>query len=121
MAFNPAHTRKYEALLRLAAGVAMAGAPPFDEAIKVVVLAVVPVPRSLSKKRHAEAICGQRLPVTRPDADNFAKIALDSLEGVVFRSDSLVTDLKIAKRYGERPCLTITVTPMFGVTHEGAD
>jgi Holliday junction resolvase RusA-like endonuclease len=121
MAFTPAHTRKYEAVLRLAAGEAMAGAPPFDEAIKVVVLAVVPVPRSLSKKRHAEAVRGDRLPVTRPDGDNYLKIALDGCNGIVFRDDSLATDLEVAKRYGERPSLTITVTPMLGVTHEGAD
>jgi Holliday junction resolvase RusA-like endonuclease len=92
----------------------MEGAPPFDEALAVAITAILPIPKGLSKKRHAEAVCGKRLPVTRPDADNLVKIALDSLEGVVFRNDSLVTDLKIAKRYGEKPSLTITVTPAHG-------
>lgn len=121
MAFTPAHTRKYEQLTRIAAGVAMGGHVPFDETLEVMVLAVLPIPASWSGKRQGEAARGERLPGTRPDVDNYAKAALDGCNGIVFRDDSLVTNLIVRKRYGERPRLEITVTPMTGVNTEGAD
>src|SRR3546814_14800776 len=58
--YTPAHTRKYEDVLKLAAGQAMAGRNPFDEPLTVTVTAVLPITASWSRKRQAEAARGAR-------------------------------------------------------------
>lgn len=108
-AYTPAKTRHYEDLIRCEAANAMGDRAPLDEAVAVVVTAYVAPPKSLSKKKRAEAIDGALKPLTRPDLDNYAKAALDGCNAIVFRDDSLVTDLIVRKRYSERPRLTITI------------
>ena len=55
------------------------------------------------------ALSGTLLPAKKPDVDNIAKAALDGLNGIVWRDDSLIVGLSIKKRYGERPRLEIDV------------
>lgn len=108
-AYTPAKTQRYEDLIKSRAYDAMAGAPPLDEALAVDVTAFVAPPQSLSKAKMAEALAGERKPLTRPDLDNYVKAALDGMNGIVFRDDSLVTDLAVSKRYSETPRLEIRV------------
>lgn len=107
--YTPAKTRHYEDLIRCEAVGAMAGREPLDEPVSVVVTAYVPAPKALRGKRRLDAMEGLLKPVTRPDLDNYAKAALDGCNAIIFRDDSLVTDLIVRKRYSERPRLVITV------------
>ena len=107
--FTPAKTRRSEDLIRCEAYNAMGGSKPIDEPVSMVVTAYIQPPKSFSKKKRADAIEGIVKPVTRPDADNYAKAALDGCNAIIFRDDSLVTDLIVRKRYSERPRLVITV------------
>src|SRR3546814_7853415 len=86
-------TRKYEDVLKLAAGQAMGGRNPLDEPLTVSVTAVLPIPASWSRKRQGEAARGERLPTSRPDVDNFAKAAHDACNTIVFREDRKSTRL----------------------------
>ena len=88
---------------------AMGGRDPIDEGVLVSVTAYVPMPKSWSKKKRELAVDGAIKPIVRPDADNFSKAALDGCNAIIFRDDSLVTDLIVRKRYSERPRLVITV------------
>lgn len=108
--YTPARTRRYEDLIRIEAARAMGGAQPLTEAVSMVVTAYVAPPRSLSRKRRQDALDGLLKPVTRPDADNYLKAALDGCNAIVFRDDSQVTDIIVRKRYSERPRLVITIT-----------
>jgi Holliday junction resolvase RusA-like endonuclease len=107
--YTPAKTRRYEDLIRCEAVSAMNGDKPLEEPVCLSVTAYVQPPKSLSKKRRQEAIDGTLKPSTRPDVDNYAKAALDGCNAIIFRDDSLVTDLIVRKRYSERPRLVITV------------
>ncbi|WP_460268332.1 RusA family crossover junction endodeoxyribonuclease [Clostridium sp. CTA-17] len=40
-------------------------------------------------------------PTKKPDVDNIAKIILDSLNGVAYKDDSQIVDLRIIKSYTE--------------------
>ena len=99
-AYTPAKTRRFED---------MGGRDPIDEGVLVSVTAYVPMPKSWSKKKRELAVDGAIKPIVRPDADNFSKAALDGCNAIIFRDDSLVTDLIVRKRYSERPRLVITV------------
>lgn len=107
--FTPAKTRRYEDLIRCEAVNAMNGNSPLEEPVCMSVTAYVQPPKSLSKKKRELAAEGTLKPATRPDVDNYAKAALDGCNAIIFRDDSLVTDLIVRKRYSERPRLVITV------------
>jgi len=68
------------------------------------VTASIAIPPSWSRKKTVAAI-------SRPDADNYGKAALDALNEVVWGDDSQVVDLRVIKSYAERPQLLIEVAP----------
>lgn len=109
--YTPAKTRHYEDRIRCEAVAAMGGREPLNEAVAVTVTAYRPIPKAMPKRDRQNACDGILKPTTKPDLDNNAKCALDALNGIVFRDDSLVTDLIVRKRYSERPRLVITVEP----------
>lgn len=67
------------------------------------------IPKDLRKKDREAAEAGELLPVTKPDTDNYIKIALDALNKLLFRDDSAVTTIFAEKRYSNKPRLEITV------------
>lgn len=110
--YTPKRTREYEKAVRCAASDAMHGHAPFQEAVAVQVSAVVPIPKSWTKKRRHDALDGDIQPKTKPDVDNYAKAAVDACNGVIFRDDSQIAELTCRKMYGDQPRLVVTVTPM---------
>ena len=42
---------------------------------------------------------GKRLPAKRPDLDQYIKLVLDALQGVLYKDDSQVVDIYASKRY----------------------
>jgi Holliday junction resolvase RusA-like endonuclease len=108
-AYTPAKTSRYEDLIRLAAGNAMSGRSPLEGALRVVVHAYVPMPKSMSLKKRVEAEAGILRPITRPDCDNYLKCALDGLNQIAFRDDAQVAELVGIKAYSEKPRLVVTI------------
>jgi len=118
-AYTPAQTRKYEAHGRLAAQLAMDGRPPIAVPVKAEISIHLPVPASWSGKKTDAALRGEIAPTSRPDADNYIKAALDSINEIVVADDSLIVELAAAKRYARVPKLTITVSPLPALTAQG--
>lgn len=48
---------------------------------------------------------------SRPDADNIAKLAIESIMGICFADDAQVSGLDILKIYGNDPQLRVLVRP----------
>lgn len=107
--YTPAKTRSYEDQIRIAAACAMGDRTPVQGEVTITVTACIAIPKSFSKKKTADAVRGSIRPVTRPDADNYAKAALDGCNGILFRDDSQITDLIVRKRYALQPSLIITM------------
>lgn len=107
--YKDSKTRNYEAMLRYAAEQAMAGRPPFDCALKVMVRAYYVIPQSWSAKKQAQADQGLIRPTVKPDWDNVAK-SCDGLNTIVWRDDALIVDGAVRKYYSTNPRLHIEVT-----------
>ena len=107
-AFTDAQTESYEGALRLAASQAMAGEPPLEGALALIMTAVFPVPASWSKKKRASALLGDLRPTGKPDCDNMLK-TVDALNQIVWRDDAQIVSALVMKEYGEQPGVTITV------------
>ncbi len=66
---------------------------------KAKIIAVFEPAASLSKKKKEELLF--KIDYTKkPDADNIAKIVLDSLNGLAYKDDSQVSALLVLKDYG---------------------
>lgn len=72
-----------------------------EGAINARIIAYYKIPKSYSKKRVQGILEGLELPIKKPDADNIAKIILDSLNGIAFYDDSQVVKLTVIKRWTE--------------------
>lgn len=107
-AFTPAATRSYEAALRYAAQVEQGDRPPFDGPLSIEVEAHMPIPKSWTKRRRADAVAGVAAPTSKPDIDNLIK-TIDALNGVVWADDAQVAEARVCKRFSEKPALKIRV------------
>lgn len=103
--FTPAKTLAYESLVAHAAHQALAGRPMLDGPLAVNLFLDCQVPASWSRKKQAEALAGLHMPTTKPDADNVLKAVLDGCNGVLWRDDVLVVDVRIRKRYSATPAV----------------
>lgn len=101
-------TRSYEGALRWTAAAEMRGRAPLTGPLAVAVTARLPIPKSFSRKKHADAAAGLILPIVKPDFDNIAKV-LDALNKVVWIDDAQVARFRIDKLYCDIPSLEITV------------
>jgi Holliday junction resolvase RusA-like endonuclease len=109
--YTPAKTENYEALVALAGATAMAGQPPINEPIDVLIRIGVPIRPSWTKAKQAAARAGALYPTTKPDLDNTAKTVFDGLNAIVWRDDVIIVTMLVAKRYVETPGVDVTVLP----------
>jgi len=80
---------------------------------KAKITAIFEPPKSTSKKKREEML--SKLTYTnKPDADNIAKIILDSLNGIVYKDDSQVSTLIVLKDYGEENKIIVELEEIEG-------
>jgi Holliday junction resolvase RusA-like endonuclease len=77
-----------------------------EGALTVVVDAIWMLPRSASKRNPPTH------KASRPDADNIGKQIGDALNGVVWRDDAQIVDIRVRKLYGPAARTVVTVEPM---------
>lgn len=107
-AYTPAKTVSAENWVKCCA-MEQAGQHICLEALAVTVQAIFPIPTSWPRSKQKLASEGRFRPIGKPDADNCAKLYLDSLNGIIWRDDSQVVDLTVTKTYGHEPKTIITV------------
>lgn len=81
----------------------------FNKPIKMKIEAYFAIPKSFSKVKQFQALEGKLLPLTKPDADNIAKIICDALNDVAYKDDTQIVELAIIKRYAMEPKVKITL------------
>ncbi|EJT5921733.1 RusA family crossover junction endodeoxyribonuclease [Clostridium perfringens] len=98
-AFTPKDTVQYEKLVRNC--YKQQDGRYLEGPIKALIIAYYKIPKSYSKKRVQAIRDELEKPTKKPDVDNIAKIILDSLNGVAYKDDSQIVDLRIIKSYTE--------------------
>lgn len=83
-----------------------------DKPLKIEIYLHLHVPKSLSKKKHEEALSGRLMPTKKPDLDNIEKTILDALNNVAFDDDRQVISLHATKDYANRDYTQVTMTAM---------
>jgi Holliday junction resolvase RusA-like endonuclease len=110
--YTPEKTARYENLVRLAAQQAMAGREPEQGAVAITVRAYMTIPASWSLRKQKQAALGDITPTKRPDLDNIIKAIKDGANGVVWRDDAQVVDVRASKRYSATPYVAVIVSPL---------
>lgn len=98
--YTPDKTARYENLVKLAAQQEMGETAPAEGACSLVVRAFMAIPASWSMKKQRAAALGELTPTKRPDLDNIVKAIKDGANGVTWKDDSQVVDVRASKRYG---------------------
>ena len=95
--YTPDRTRNYEALIGLKFKEKYK-CEPSEKPLKAIVVVTFEPPKSLSKKKR-EALLLTKY-TKKPDVDNVIKAILDGLNGIAYKDDSQIYDLKTRKEYG---------------------
>lgn len=98
-AMTPADTVNYENWVKLC--YQQQDGRHLEGSIRARIIAYYKVPKSYPKKRVQAIRNGEEHPCKKPDADNIAKIILDSLNKIAFDDDSQVVELTVLKRWTE--------------------
>jgi Holliday junction resolvase RusA-like endonuclease len=100
--YTPEKTAAYERAVRQACMEAMEAAGitvAVDGAVAVRLNVCFEVPESWSKAKRSKAEAGEMLHTTKPDIDNIVKAVFDGCNGVIWKDDSQVCDLRACKGY----------------------
>lgn len=72
-----------------------------DEAVYLSISFHTAIPKSYSRKKAIE--CLGKPDQRRPDLDNYIKFYLDLMNGLIYRDDSIITEIRSSKFYSEHP------------------
>lgn len=78
---------------------------PYEGGIVIEITSVFMPPTSWSKAQRADP--GPML--SKPDADNIAKSVLDALNGIAWRDDKQIVDIRSRKQWGEHDGLVVII------------
>lgn len=120
-AYTPDKTRAYEQSVAWAAKAEMGPRQPIDGPVQMYFRAVFEIPKSWPEKKRMDALLGVIRPTVKPDADNLIKAVADSLNGIVYRDDSQITEITGSKRYGTQAFVTVTVKPIIGAVTDHSE
>jgi len=80
---------------------------PIKGPVRVEIDLFIQTPESWSKVKQ-ERHEGQYRP-KKPDADNYSKLLLDAMNGMIYEDDNQVVDLQVKKFYSMKPCTVIGI------------
>ena len=107
--YDPEKSRDHKALIGILARQKMEGRMPMEGDLLLTLTIRKNPPSSWSKKRQKEAI-GRGI-TSKPDLDNYIKLVLDALNGVVFRDDKDIAAIIARKVWTDKEAGTnIVVT-----------
>lgn len=114
--YTPKETAQYENLVKLCFREAAAAheVELFEKPVRAQLEVYYEIPKSTTKSRRGAMMMDRLYPTKKPDADNIAKIVLDSLNGIAYKDDSQVVELMVNKFYSKRgqPYVFVRLSPM---------
>lgn len=107
--FTPSQTVNYENLVIMCFKQKYHDAPPLTGELCFNMVSYFPIPKSTSKKKHAEMLARKIRPTKKPDFDNMLKIASDALNKIAFDDDKQVVESHYYAYYSDRARTEITI------------
>ncbi len=110
-AYTPERTKSYEAEIVASFRREHPGFVRWEKGVplKVRIKAIYGIPVNDSKATRNAKLLGQKRPTKKPDADNVEKVILDALNGIAWRDDAQIVDIRTVKEYGWQPCVEVEI------------
>lgn len=107
--YTPDKTKRFENLVKNEARKQLKGQlmPDYEGEVQISIKANFEPNKSASKRKR-ELLLGTGC-MKKPDADNIAKIILDSLNKVAYKDDNQVTKLKVTKAYANTDSIEVEI------------
>ena len=105
--YDAPKSAQYKNMVSMIASQKIANHELFDKAVAVILTVHKSIPQSWSKKKQTQALSGEIHPTSKPDLDNYIKAVLDGMNGIVFKDDSLVTNVTAGKIYSPTPGVSV--------------
>ncbi len=106
--FNPPKYTNYKNALKLMLK-QMYKSEPIEHTIRLHVNFYLPIPK-MSKKKHQEHL--GKAHYKKPDLDNLIKGVMDSMNGIVYKDDNIVSGIVANKFYSEEPRIEFNIECM---------
>lgn len=101
--YTPRETKLHEQLIRWEFRKQCRDRFPEGAQIRIIITAVMSIPKSTPKYRRADMLSGKIRPSKKPDWDNIGKLVCDALNGVAYDDDKCVCEAVVRKFYGCEP------------------
>lgn len=108
VAYTPQKTKDAEKSIADYAKYFMGFAKPLHGPLALDLIFYMPIPKSVSKTNRRRLNGSYH--VSKPDADNLAKLVSDALNGICYLDDSQISKLTITKIYALDPGVTINIS-----------
>ena len=110
--YTPKKTRDYERLVKQVYELQV-GEYLGESALLVEIDFYFTIPKSYTKKRIESIKNGQELYTKRPDLDNLAKTVTDALNGIAYKDDNQIIEMKLRKHYGDEDKAVVAIEELF--------
>ena len=112
IAYTPKKTKDYEQLVQQVYELQV-GEYLGESALMVEIDFYYTIPKSYTKKHRESIISGQELYTKRPDLDNLAKTVTDALNGIAYKDDSQIIEMKLSKHYSDEEKVVVSIEELF--------
>lgn len=85
-----------------------------DVPLRMIVTGYLGIPKSASKKKHAEMLSGEVRPIKKVDSSNLLKAVEDALNGVAYHDDVQLVEVSVFRYYSDVPRVEVVLE----VAHE---
>ena len=109
--YDPPKVKNFKNLLRSLA-VDQYARPPLIGPLSVSLTFYRPIQTSISKTERERRLSNESKPVVKPDTDNYIKVTLDALNGVLWHDDAQIVKIEAEKKYSDHPRITVSVKPV---------
>jgi Holliday junction resolvase RusA-like endonuclease len=108
--YTPNDTVQYEERVKWEY-IRQCGKHRFDDGTGLVmhIKAYYPIPKRTTVKNRLAMLNEANRPLVKPDADNVLKIIADSLNGLAYKDDAQIVDVRVVKFYGDCPRVEVEV------------
>lgn len=85
---------------------------PLEAPLCLSVTFFMPIPQSASKIKKTQMKNGVIAHTKRPDLDNLQKFLLDCMNGLIFKDDSQIVEIRARKIYADNPGTFVRIFPL---------
>ena len=113
--YTPRETVEFERAVAWACRSACRGAQmPENAPLRLDAVFYMPIPKSANKGLRERMASERMMHTKKPDTDNMLKSVLDGCNGIAYKDDNQIAQIRATKVYSENPRVEVTISTIGG-------